>query len=123
MIELLDAFPAQAERAELQQWFEEWFTTYGSNGGVISTWQEMQSADPDLVSFSQQVGASVIAQLTEVLDERDFGDATIDALALLALIERLPYSVFTLRFTKQSDAIDAMVTIFQRGFMGLAIPA
>lgn len=123
MIELLDAFPAQADRAELQQWFEEWFTTYGSNGGVISTWQEMQSADPDLVSFSQQVGASVIAQLTEVLDERDFGDATIDALALLALIERLPYSVFTLRFTKQSDAIDAMVTIFQRGFMGLAIPA
>lgn len=123
MIELLDAFPTQADPDGLHEWFEEWFEAYRSNGGVISTWQEMQSADPDLVSFSQKVGASVIAQLTEVLDERDFGDATVDALALLALIERLPYSVFTLRFTKQADAIDAMVTIFRRGFMGLAATA
>ena len=123
MIELLDAFPADADTAALHQWFEDWFSTYDSNGGVISTWQEMQGADPELVSFSQKVGASVIAQLTDVLDERDFGDASVDSLALLALIERLPYSVFTLRFTEQADAIDAMVTIFQRGFMGRAVPA
>ena len=120
MIELLNLFPAEADGGDLEKWFEAWFDTYGSNGGVISTWQEMQSADPDLVSFSQQVGASVVAQLVEVLDTRDFGDSTVDALALLALIERLPYSVFTLRFAKQAEAIDAMVTIYQRGFMGLA---
>ncbi|MEX2292690.1 MAG: TetR/AcrR family transcriptional regulator [Acidimicrobiales bacterium] len=123
MIELLDEFPMNGDTATLQQWFEVWFTTYGDNGGVISTWQEMQGADPELISFSQHVGASVIAQLMVVLEARNFGDSTVDALALLALIERLPYSVFTLRFTKQSDAIDAMVTIYQRGFLGLGVPA
>ena len=123
MIELLDVFPAHADATALEEWFEAWFDTYGSNGGVISTWQEMQSSDPALVSFSQQVGAAVVAQLIEMLDARDFGDSTVDALALLALIERLPYSVFTLRFAKQDEAIDAMVTIYQRGFMGRAVPA
>ncbi|MGQ0831112.1 MAG: TetR/AcrR family transcriptional regulator [Microthrixaceae bacterium] len=123
MIELLDAFPADGGTAELHQWFEDWFATYRSNGGVISTWQEMQSADPDLVSFSHQVAASVVTRLVAVLEDRGFGDPAIEALALLALIERLPYSVFTLRFAKQPQAIDAMVTIFQRGFLGLAVPA
>ncbi len=123
MIELLSEFPKDGDTAALQEWFELWFTTYGDNGGVISTWQEMQGADPDLVSFSQHVGASVVAQLMVVLEARNFGDSTVDALALLALIERLPYSVYTLRFTKQSDAIDAMVAIYRRGFLGLAIPA
>lgn len=123
MIELLNVFPAEADARALQAWFGAWFDTYGSNGGVISTWQEMQSADPELVSFSQQIGAAVVSQLIDLLDTRNFGDSTVDALALLALIERVPYSVFTLRFAKQADAIDAMVTIYQRGFMGLAVPA
>ncbi|MEO7429397.1 MAG: TetR/AcrR family transcriptional regulator [Acidimicrobiales bacterium] len=123
MIELLHEFPADDDPAALHRWFDAWFTTYGSNGGVISTWQEMQGAHPELVDFSQRVGASVVAQLVEVLDQRGFGDSTVDALALLALIERLPYSVFTLRFTKQADAIDAMVTIFRQGFMGLPVAA
>jgi len=120
MIELLDVFPAHADAAALHRWLDDWFATYRSNGGVISTWQEMQSADPELVTFGQQVAASVVARLMELLDERGFGDPLVDALALLALVERLPYSVFTLRFTKQADAVEAMVTIVRRGLMGLA---
>ena len=54
-----------------------------------------------------------------MLDERGFGDPLVDAIALLAVVERLPYSVYTLRFTKRDDAIDAMVTIIRRGFLGL----
>jgi len=120
MIELLDVFPAHADAAALHRWLDDWFATYRSNGGVISTWQEMQSADPELVTFGQQVAASVVARLMELLDGRGFGDPLVDALALLALVERLPYSVFTLRFTKQADAVEAMVTIVRRGLMGLA---
>jgi len=120
MIELLDVFPAHADAAALHRWLDDWFATYRSNGGVISTWQEMQSANPELVTFGQQVAASVVARLMELLDERGFGDPLVDALALLALVERLPYSVFTLRFTKQADAVEAMVTIVRRGLMGLA---
>jgi len=120
MVELLEVFPADGDTATLHRWLDEWFATYQSNGGVISTWQEMQASDPQLVSFSQQVAASVVARLMDVLDERGFGDPLVDALALLAVIERMPYSVFTLRFTKRTDAIDAMVTMVRRGFLGLA---
>jgi len=119
MIELLDVFPADAEPAALRRWLDDWFATYAGNGGVISTWQEVQWADPGLVSFSQQVAASVLARLTRVLERRPFGDPLVDALALLALVERLPYSVFTLRFTDRADAIEAMVVIIRRGFLGL----
>ncbi len=122
MIELLDVFPANAEGTELRGWLEDWFATYESNGGVISTWQEMQSSDPKLASFSQGVASSVLARLIQLLDQRDFGDPLVDALALLALIERLPYSVLTLRFTDRADAIDAMVAIIRRGLMGFTDP-
>jgi AcrR family transcriptional regulator len=118
MIELLDAFDAGADPTELRRWLRDWFTTYESNGGVISTWQEMR-ADDDLASFSQQVAASVLGRLVRVLESRGFGDPVIDAIALLALIERLPYSVYTLQFADQADAIEAMITILRRGFMGL----
>jgi AcrR family transcriptional regulator len=120
MIELLDQFPDDGDPDALHGWLDDWFATYESNGGVISTWQEMHASEPTLVEFGQQVAASVLARLMEVLQPRGFGDPVVDALALLALIERIPYSVFTLGFTEQADAKDAMVTIIRRGFMGFA---
>ncbi|MFL6206690.1 MAG: TetR/AcrR family transcriptional regulator [Acidimicrobiales bacterium] len=123
MVELLDAFPLDAPEAALRSWLEEWFATYSSNGGVISTWQEMQTVGDDLVSFGQEVAATILARLMAMLDRRGFGDPLVDALALLAVVERLPYSVFTLRFTKRADAIDAMVTIIRRGFLGHDVEA
>ncbi len=53
-----------------------------------------------------------------MLEERDFGDPATDALVLLALIERVPYSVYTLRFSTADEAIESMVTILRRGFLG-----
>jgi AcrR family transcriptional regulator len=120
MIELLEEFPDDAERDALHRWLDDWFATYQSNGGVISTWQEMHASDPELVAFSQGVATSVLLRLMEVLEQRGFGDPVVEGLALLALIERIPYSVYTLRFAEQPDAIDAMVTIIRRGFMGIA---
>jgi AcrR family transcriptional regulator len=121
MIELLDAFEPDTDPAELREWLRDWFASYESNGGVISTWQEMR-ADDELASFSRQVASSVLSRLVRVLDARDFGDPAVDAVALLALIERLPYSVYTLQFTAQADAIEAMITILRRGFLGLSTP-
>lgn len=119
MIEQLDQFPADGDTAELRGWLEDWFATYRSNGGVISTWQEMQGPEPELLNFSQQVAAAVLARLMETLESRGFGDPLVDALALLALIERLPHNVFTLGFMTEADAVDAMVAFVRRGFMGL----
>ena len=74
--------------------------------------------DRMLQNFGLSRAAPPAEQLMALLDERGFGDPLVDALALLALIERLPYSVYTLRFTKRAEAIDAMVSILRRGFMG-----
>lgn len=120
MIELLDEFPLDADPEALRAWTEAWFATYEGNGGVISVWQEMQESDPALARFSRDVAAAVLARLGRVLDGRGFGSTGVDSLAFLAVTERLPYSVFTLRFADRSAAIDAMVTIIRRGLLGLA---
>jgi AcrR family transcriptional regulator len=121
MVEMLDDLRPGADEGELRAWLRDWFDVYEGNGGVISTWQEMRTRD-DLAAFSQQVGLAVIARLSRVLEPRGFGDPDIDAVILLALIERIPYSVFTLRFADRDGAIDAMVTVLHRGFMGFTDP-
>jgi AcrR family transcriptional regulator len=120
MIDLIDRLRIDAEADELRAWLVEWFETYQADGGVISTWQEMQTNE-ELAAFSQQVAASVFTRLVRILEGRDFGHPDVDATTLLALIERVPYSVYTLGFTSEADAIEAMVTTIRRGF--LALPA
>jgi AcrR family transcriptional regulator len=123
MVELLDDLRLDAPEPELRAWLDAWLATYESNGGIISTWQEMQDAEADLHGFGQRVAATVLARLMAMLDERGFGDPLVDALALLALIERLPYSVYTLRFTNRDEAIDAMVAVLRRGFLAHDVDA
>lgn len=120
MIELLDAFPDEPTADALRVWCAAWFATYESNGGVISVWQEMQESDPALATFSREVASAVIARLGRVLDARGFGATSVDSLAFLAVTERLPYSVLTLRFSGRDEAVEAMVTIIRRGLMGFA---
>jgi AcrR family transcriptional regulator len=121
MIELLDRVRFDADAPVLRTWLDDWFAMYSSNGGVISTWQEMPAA-AELGTFSRQVAAAVIARLERELRRRDFGDPAVDALTLLALVERIPYSVFTLGFSDQPAAVEATLTIIQRGFLALPEP-
>ena len=120
MIELIDRFEPGAPEDDLRAWLGDWFRAYATDGGVISTWQEMMTNE-ELATFSTQVAASVYTRLLKILERRDFGDPMVDAVALLALIERVPYSVYTLGFTAEDDALEAMVTMIRRGF--LALPA
>jgi AcrR family transcriptional regulator len=117
MVELLGRFPADGDPAELRPWLEEWFDSYRDNGGVITAWQEMQEAGSDLVEFSQQIAASIVTGLVEMLDARGFGDALVDALILLALLERLPYRAFTLGYTTRDAAVEATATIVRQALM------
>jgi AcrR family transcriptional regulator len=118
MIDLIDRLRIDAAADELRAWLREWFRTYRADGGVISTWQEMRTND-ELDAFSRQVAASVFTRLVRILETRDFGNPDVDATTLLALIERVPYSVLTLRFTSEEDAIESMVTTIRRGFLAL----
>jgi hypothetical protein len=118
MIELVGRLRLDADVDELRTWLKDWFRTYEADGGVISTWQEMQTND-ELAAFSQRVAASVFTRLVRVLEGRDFGNPEVDATTLLALIERVPYSVYTLKFTSEADAIESMITTIRRGFLAL----
>ena len=116
MIDLIDRLRLDADGDELRGWLGEWFAAYAADGGVISTWQEMQTNE-ELGTFSQQVAASVFTRLVAMLERRDFGEPVVDAVTLLALIERVPYSVYTLGFTSEADAIESMVTVIRRGLL------
>lgn len=121
MIELIDRLELDVPPEQLRSWLGEWFDAYEADGGVISTWQDMRTS-PELRAFSQQVAASVFTRLEKLLDRRDFGQAQVSAAMLLALLERAPYSVFTLGFSTRPEAIEATVTVIRRGFLGLDEP-
>jgi len=117
MLDLLESLRLDATPEDLRTWLRAWFDGYEADGGVVSSWQEMQS-NHELAQFSRLVAASVHARLVRVLEGRDFGDPATDAVVLLALIERVPYSVYTLRFRSADEAIESMITILRRGFLG-----
>ena len=118
MIELLDDLRLDAEPDELRAWLGQWFEAYASDGGVISTWQEMQT-NAELGAFSTQVAASVFTRLVRIMEGREFGDPVVAAVTMLALVERVPYSVYTLGFISEPEAIESMVTAIRRGFLAL----
>jgi AcrR family transcriptional regulator len=121
MIELLDRFRPDGDAGKLRAWLRDWFATYASNGGVISTWQEMLTNDL-LARLSREVAASVLARLAQALASRGFGDPEVDAVTFLAVVERMPYSAFTLGFTTEDGAVEATATIVRRGLFGLPDP-
>ena len=73
-----------------------------------------------LAAFSTQVAASVFTRLLRILEGRDFGDPLVAAVTMLAFIERVPYSVYTLGFVTETEAIESMVTVIRRGYLALA---
>ena len=118
MVEQVDRLQLDAPPDELRDWLRGWFDAYESDGGIISTWQDMRTS-PELAAFSMQVAAAVFTRLERLLDRRDFGQPQVSATLLLALIERAPYHVSTLGFGTRDEVIESTVTIIRRGFLGL----
>jgi AcrR family transcriptional regulator len=119
MIDLIDELHLDAPPDDLRAWLRRWLAAYRADGGIISTWQEMRSNE-ELIAFSQRVAASVFTRLVRMLQQRDFGDPAVDATMLLALVERVPYSVYTLHFTTEEHAVENMLVTIRRGFLGLS---
>ena len=118
MIDQLDALPIGESDKSVRKWLQSWMEAYRDNGGVISAWQEIQTADQEMQQMSDQVAGAVLHRLVAILRKRTFGDPMVDGLALLALLERMPYSVYTIEHLAEHDAIEAMLMIVQRGFFG-----
>jgi AcrR family transcriptional regulator len=118
MVDLVDQLDLEAPPAALRDWLRRWLAAYRVDGGVISTWQEMRTSE-ELAEFSREVAASVLGRLVRLLQRRDFGNPDVDATTLLALIERVPYSVYTLGFTTEDDAVENMLIAIRRGYLGV----
>lgn len=119
MVELVQTFPDDAATEDLRNWLRRWFRSYRKNGGVISTWQEIDYDDPELATFSLDIALAVFDRLVRIVNRRDFGDATVDGLALLSLIERLPYNVLALRYLEEDEAIEASLFLIRRAILGI----
>ena len=115
-VALLDRADLAARPAELRAWLRDWLHAYRDTGGVISTWPEMRTSD-ELRAFARRMSGAVFTRLVGLLEPRDFGNAVVDATALLALVERVPYSVYALGFTTEDDAVENMVLTIRRGFL------
>lgn len=123
MVDLVARFPEDAEPVALHEWLEGWFHAYRENGGVISAWQEIgYDDDPELQAFSIEVATVVFDRLRRIVHQRGFGDNTVDAIVLLAVVERMPYSVLALRHLGEAEAIDASAFIVRRGLFGADVP-
>lgn len=122
MVELVDGFPEVVDADRLHDWLQHWFASYRANGGVISAWADIDYDDPALATFSLDIARVVLDRLGRIVHRRGFGDSTVDALSLLSIIERVPYSVLALGYVEESDAIDASLFLIQRGLFGLVDP-
>lgn len=120
MIDLVTTYPTDASEAELGKWLRGWFDSYEDNGGVISTWQEINYDDPELAAFSLDIAVAVFDRLQRIVSRRGFGDSTVGALFLLAVVERVPYSSQALSHIDRDKAVRAAAAFIRRGILGTA---
>ena len=116
MAELVDAFPADAEA--LHPWLIEWFATYRSNGGILSAWQEIGVEESAMSPLSIDLARVFFDRLERVVHTRGFGDTAVDAIALLAVLEHVPYNVLVLGNLAETQAVAAADCLIGRGILG-----
>ena len=119
MVELVSTFPDDADADEVRAWLAGWFGSYRDNGGVISAWQEIDYTDPGLLAFSLDVAVVAFDRLQRIIHRRGYGDSTVDALVMLSIIERIPYTVLVMRHIEEDEAIESSGFIIRRGLLGL----
>jgi hypothetical protein len=73
-----------------------------------------------LAAFSVEVALVAFDRLHRVVSRRGFGDSTVDAVALLALLERIPYAVLALHMLDERAAIEGSLVLIRRGLLGLS---
>ncbi len=118
MVDLLAVFPETTTDGSLLAWLRSWFSTYRDNGGILSAWEEIGNADPLLTAFSVEIAVTAFDQLVRIVGRRDFGDPVVDAIVLLAVIERAPYNVLVLGDVDEQHAVAASALIVRRALFG-----
>ncbi|MGI8755417.1 MAG: TetR/AcrR family transcriptional regulator [Acidimicrobiales bacterium] len=117
MAALVDAFPTDLQA--VQPWLATWFATYRSNGGILSTWQEIGVEESAMTPLSLDLAFVFFDRLERVVHARGFGDTSVDAVALLAVLEHVPYNVLVLGNLDEAQAVSAADHIIRRGIFGV----
>jgi AcrR family transcriptional regulator len=123
MVDLLAVFPDTTRQPgadtgsgdeSLPAWLRSWFAAYRDNGGILSAWQEIGAHDPTIAEFSVEVAAVAFDRLVRIVHRRGFGNPTVDAIVLLSVIERAPYTVLVLGYVDEASAVDASALLLRR---------
>lgn len=117
MADLVDVFPTEDD-GPLDEWLTRWFAAYRSNGGVISAWQEIDPGDPEMAAMSLELMVVFFDRLARAVHTRGFGDTDVDAISLLAVIERVPYTVVVLHDLDEAPALAAAHHLIAQGILG-----
>jgi AcrR family transcriptional regulator len=119
LIACIEAFPVDDAPAALAEWLGTWFGVYAEHGGIVALWRESQFPDAVLEDLTRRVADAALGGLLEALGERGVGDPLLNAMAFLGLIETVPHHVQAFGYFTQESAVDALVAIIRRGFLGL----
>lgn len=121
MFDLVNDFPDDVSGPDLERWLGRWFDQYWAHGGVISAWQEIEYDDAELGRFSIDVAIAVFDRMCRVVHRRGFGDSIVDGLVLLAVLERVPYSVRMFGRIGRDEAIATTATVIRQGILGVVL--
>ena len=119
LIACIDALPGGDDPLALHAWLDTWFGLYAEHGGIIALWRETQFPHPALEDLTQRVADVALGRVLQALGERAVGDPLVDAMAFLGLVETVPHHVHAFGYFTQAEAVDALVAIIRRGFLGL----
>ena len=119
LIAAMERFPASGDVADLREWSRGWFDLYAQHGGIIALWREAEFSDPALEELTGRVADAALGSLVALLDENGVGDPLVNAMSLVGLLETVPHHVHAFGYFSETAAVDALVAIIRRGFLGL----
>lgn len=101
----------------LRKWLESYAETYHHEGPIFRVWVEGLAGDPELSSVTVDAMDAIRSSLATFLQGRGFGDIDTDAFLLLAILDLTNYD-HTLISPDDPAALDTIVSIIRRGFLG-----
>lgn len=105
-------------RAELRRWLGAFVSSYRRFGVVTRAWMEGTVSDHELVVLGEETFGVVVASLGGRLP-RSGREPGMDAVALLALIERFTYYVTSRSSAVGDDAmVETLAALVHRGWFG-----
>ncbi len=119
LISAMERFPADGDVNALRAWLREWFGVYAQHGGIIALWRQAEFSDPALEALTGRVADAALGSLVGLLEDGGVGDVLVNAMTLVGLLETIPHHVHAFGYFSETAAVDALVAIIRRGFLGL----